>query len=166
VGPQRQVAGAFSSRWEAAPKVRFAQDSLLEGDGFERSVPGRGDRQTVMGDGTAVSKTGTDLLGNRRFQSTSLQQRVRREPNPRSGTRQAMRTSCLSLTRSADGVFERHRIRSVAYRGKSSRGEPAEWVTIGPASISELSVPSFEIGLARTNSMDYRRAVPFVHFKL
>ena len=26
-------------RWEAAPKVRFAQDSLLEGGGFEPSVP-------------------------------------------------------------------------------------------------------------------------------
>ncbi|HWY49225.1 MAG TPA: LysR family transcriptional regulator [Bryobacteraceae bacterium] len=26
-------------RWEAAPKVRFAQDSLLEGDGFELPVP-------------------------------------------------------------------------------------------------------------------------------
>jgi len=45
---------------------------------------------------------------------------------------QAMRTGCLSLTRSADGVIERHRVRSVAYKGKSSRGEPAEWVTIEP----------------------------------
>jgi hypothetical protein len=33
-------------------------------------------RQTVMGDGTAVSKTGADLLGNRRFESISLQGRV------------------------------------------------------------------------------------------
>src|SRR6266446_6597276 len=32
--------------------------------------------QTVIRDGTAVSKTGADLLGNRRFESISLQQRV------------------------------------------------------------------------------------------
>lgn len=45
---------------------------------------------------------------------------------------QAMRAGCLALSRSADGVIERYRIRSVAYKGKSSRGEPAEWVTIEP----------------------------------
>jgi hypothetical protein len=45
---------------------------------------------------------------------------------------QAMRAGCLSLSRSADGVVERHRIRSVAYKGKSSKGEPAEWITIEP----------------------------------
>ena len=39
-----------------------------------------GKRQTVMGDGTAVSKTGTDLLGNQRFESTSLQRRIVCEP--------------------------------------------------------------------------------------
>src|SRR6266481_1221157 len=33
-----------------------------------------------MGDGTAVSKTGADLLGNRRFESISLQRRVRLSP--------------------------------------------------------------------------------------
>ena len=31
---------------------------------------------------------------------------------------QAMRAGCLSLSRSADGVIERHRIRSIAYKGK------------------------------------------------
>src|ERR1700724_3025424 len=31
-----------------------------------------------MGDGTVVSKTGADLLGNRRFESISLQRRVQR----------------------------------------------------------------------------------------
>src|SRR5258706_12338346 len=36
--------------------------------------------QTVIRDGTAVSKTGADLLGNRRFESISLRRRVRREP--------------------------------------------------------------------------------------
>jgi integrase len=45
---------------------------------------------------------------------------------------QAMRPGCLSLTRSEDGVIDRHRVRSVAYKNKSSRGEPAEWVTIAP----------------------------------
>jgi hypothetical protein len=29
-----------------------------------------------------------------------------------------MRAGCLSLSRSADGVIERHRIRSIAYKGK------------------------------------------------
>jgi hypothetical protein len=33
-----------------------------------------------MGDGTASSKTGADLLGNRKFESISLQQRVSCEP--------------------------------------------------------------------------------------
>ena len=45
---------------------------------------------------------------------------------------QAMRAGCLSLTRSADGVIERHRIRSIAYKGKVSQGEAAQWVTIEP----------------------------------
>ena len=45
---------------------------------------------------------------------------------------QAMRPGCLSLTRSEDGVIDRHRVRSVAYKNKSSRGEPEEWVTIAP----------------------------------
>src|SRR5205807_5449407 len=50
-------------------------DCLLEGDGFEPSVPAR---ETVnRGDVTAVSKTGADLLGNQRFESISLQRRVR-----------------------------------------------------------------------------------------
>ena len=45
---------------------------------------------------------------------------------------QAMRSGCLSLTRSEDGLIMRHRVRSVAYKGKQSVGEPAEWVTIAP----------------------------------
>jgi 3-mercaptopyruvate sulfurtransferase SseA len=47
-----------------APKVRFARDSLVEGDEFELMVPGLRDRQTLMGDGTAVVKTAADLSGN------------------------------------------------------------------------------------------------------
>ena len=45
---------------------------------------------------------------------------------------QAMRAGCLLLTRSADGVIERYRIRSVAYKGMASGGERADWVTIEP----------------------------------
>lgn len=45
---------------------------------------------------------------------------------------QAMQRGCLSLTRSEDGMIMRHRVRSVAYKGKSACGEPAEWVTIEP----------------------------------
>ena len=40
---------------------------------------------------------------------------------------QAMRAGCLALTRSADGMIERHRVRSVAYKGRSSRGERLSW---------------------------------------
>lgn len=45
---------------------------------------------------------------------------------------QAMRSGCLSVTRSADGVIERRRVRSVAYKTKARTGEPAEWITIAP----------------------------------
>ncbi len=45
---------------------------------------------------------------------------------------QAMRSGCLSLTRSEDGIIARHRVRSVAYKSKSSVGEPGDWITIAP----------------------------------
>lgn len=45
---------------------------------------------------------------------------------------QAMRAGCLSLSRSPDGIIERHRVRSVAYKGKGGRGVSAEWITIEP----------------------------------
>jgi hypothetical protein len=45
---------------------------------------------------------------------------------------QAMRSGCLSLARSDDGLIMRHRVRSVAYKGKQSGGEPAEWISIAP----------------------------------
>lgn len=45
---------------------------------------------------------------------------------------QAMRPGCLSITRSEDGLIDRHRVKSVAYKGKEVRGEEAEWVTITP----------------------------------
>ena len=60
---------------------------------------------------------------------------------------QAMRAGCLSLSRSADGVIDRHRIRSIAYKGKTSQGEAAEWVTIEPVAeairvLERLSAPA------------------------
>jgi hypothetical protein len=45
---------------------------------------------------------------------------------------QAMRSGCLSLARTEDGLIMRHRVRSVAYKGKQSVGEPAQWITIAP----------------------------------
>jgi hypothetical protein len=53
---------------------------------------------------------------------------------------QAMRAGCLSLTRSEDGVIERHRVRSITYKAKAAQGEQAEWITIAPvaAAISVL----------------------------
>ena len=58
------------------PKIRFAFDSPLKGDGFEPSVPGRETVNPIVGDGTPCSKTGADLLGNRKFESISLLRRV------------------------------------------------------------------------------------------
>ena len=58
--------------------IRFALDSSLEGDGFEPSVPGRETVNPIVGDGTASSKTGADLLGNRKFEPISLHRRVMR----------------------------------------------------------------------------------------
>src|SRR5271169_1846851 len=53
---------------------------------------------------------------------------------------QAMRAGCLSLTRSEDGIIERHSVRSVAYKGNAAQGERAEWITIAPvaAAVSVL----------------------------
>jgi len=64
---------------------------------------------------------------------------------------QAMRRGCLSITRSEDGLIMRHRVRSVAYKGKSSRGEPADWVTIQPVAdaIGVLEKLSFRAASAR-----------------
>ena len=44
-------------------------------------VPGRETVKPLVGDGTACSKTGADLLGNRKFESISLQRGVSCEPN-------------------------------------------------------------------------------------
>jgi hypothetical protein len=64
---------------------------------------------------------------------------------------QAMRSGCLSLTRSADGVIERHHVRAVAYKTKARTGEPAAWVTIAPvaAAIRVLEELSARAAAAR-----------------
>jgi len=64
---------------------------------------------------------------------------------------QAMQRGCLAIARSEDGVIMRHRVKSVAYKGKSSRGEPAEWVTIEPVAraIDVLERLSFRAASAR-----------------
>jgi integrase len=45
---------------------------------------------------------------------------------------QAMRVGCWSVGRSADGIIERHRIKSITYKARETSGEEAEWVTIAP----------------------------------
>lgn len=64
---------------------------------------------------------------------------------------QAMQRGCLTLTRTEDGMIMRHRVRSVAYKGKSNQGEPAEWVTIEPVAkaIDVLERLSFRAASAR-----------------
>lgn len=64
---------------------------------------------------------------------------------------QAMQRGCLSLTRSEDGMIMRHRVRSVAYKGKSTQGEPAEWITIElvAKAVEVLERLSFRVASAR-----------------
>lgn len=64
---------------------------------------------------------------------------------------QAMQRGCLSLTRSEDGMIMSHRVRSVAYKGKSTQGEPADWVTIEPVAraVEVLERLSFRVASAR-----------------
>ena len=45
---------------------------------------------------------------------------------------QAMDAGCLSISRSEDGIIERYRIKSTAYKGRRAIGEKEEWVTIEP----------------------------------
>jgi len=45
---------------------------------------------------------------------------------------QAMRPGCLDLTRSEDGLIERYRVRSTAYKARRAVGDPADWITIAP----------------------------------
>src|SRR5439155_8440944 len=68
---------------------------------------------------------------------------------------QAMRVGCWSLGRSADGIVERHRIKSITYKARETRGEEAEWVTIAPVVraievVERLTLPQREIRSADT----------------
>lgn len=45
---------------------------------------------------------------------------------------QAMRPGCLDVTRSEDGLIQRYRVRSTAYKWKRAEGVPADWITIEP----------------------------------
>ena len=45
---------------------------------------------------------------------------------------QAMRSNCLDITRSEDGLIERYRVHSTTYKSKSASGSPADWITIAP----------------------------------
>jgi len=45
---------------------------------------------------------------------------------------QAMRVGCHSVSKSTDGIVERHRIKSITYKARERAGEEAEWVTIAP----------------------------------
>jgi hypothetical protein len=71
-------------------EIEFAPDSPLEGDGFELPVPGR---EAVKPSCETVSKTGADLLANRRFESISLQRRVCELSVPLCGNRREARVS-------------------------------------------------------------------------
>ena len=64
---------------------------------------------------------------------------------------QAMKRGCLSIVRDEDGVILRHRIKSVAYKGKRGGGEQAEWVTIAPVAdaVAVLEQLSERAGRAR-----------------
>ncbi|MCP3461094.1 integrase [Bradyrhizobium sp. CCGUVB23] len=64
---------------------------------------------------------------------------------------QAMQRGCLSINRSEDGLLMRHRVRSVAYKGKSSHGQAAEWITIEPVAkaVEVLERLSFPAATAR-----------------
>lgn len=45
---------------------------------------------------------------------------------------QAMRVGCCTTGRSADGLIERHRIRSMVYKMRELAGEEAEWIAVAP----------------------------------
>ena len=45
---------------------------------------------------------------------------------------QAMQAGCCRSIRGEDGVVERHRIRSITYKGRRAAPEQADWVTIEP----------------------------------
>src|SRR3546814_13796267 len=67
---------------------------------------------------------------------------------------QAMRSGCLSIVRSEDGLIERHRIRSTIYKRRSAMGEAASWVTIEPVADAIAVLERLSAGPARSSASD------------
>lgn len=67
---------------------------------------------------------------------------------------QAMRRGCLSITRSEDGLIERHRIRSTIYKRRAIEGETASWVTIEPVADAITVLERLSAGPARASGSD------------
>ena len=79
--------------WRGNPKVRFALDSALEGDGFEPSVPSTKEPFFVaegeLRGPNGGSQKGLFLMRYRWFESISLQERVHCELDRRGRDRPA-----------------------------------------------------------------------------
>src|SRR3546814_18591321 len=69
---------------------------------------------------------------------------------------QAMRRGCLSIARSEDGLVERQRVRSTLYKGRSSIGESASWVTIAPVAEAIAVLARLSGGGGREHGTDTR----------
>jgi hypothetical protein len=67
---------------------------------------------------------------------------------------QAMQRGCLSIARSEDGLIERHRVRSTLYKGRSSTGEAASWVTIEPVADAIAVLERLSEAAARASGCD------------
>jgi len=50
----------------------------------------------------------------------------------RDGELQSMRPGCVARSLSTDGMIERLAVRSTVYKHRGTRGDSAEWITIGP----------------------------------
>jgi integrase len=107
---------------------------------LERAVERLGAEVGGM-DGAIAADPDTSLAWRERFDERSLAEEERMLQaaayvvcayltGMRDSELQAMRVGCWSLSRSADGIVERHRIRSLAYKARETSGEEAEWVTI------------------------------------
>src|SRR5580692_5723332 len=78
-------------RWDSPPKIRFAPDSPLEGDGFEPSVPGTKE-PVFVAEGELRDRTGAAKKGCFCF----LCGTDGSNPSPSSGESSANRTSSYS----------------------------------------------------------------------
>lgn len=88
---------------------------------------------------------------------------------------QAMRVGCHSVSNSADGMVERHRIKSITYKARDRSGEEAEWVTVAPVAraigiVERLNPPSQrsarssrQLFVGWTGSSPCRRPTVVVH---